>query len=226
MTSPPSAGGGRLVLFDFDGVIVAGDSFAGWLRREGLKPPLRRLAGWLVAPVGLPLMAFPSTLSLGARLFLHAAVLGADPVVLRASLEAWGRTLARRPGKVIGDGLSALRAHVDAGDRVVVVSGTESGLLRAVLDELGVRGVWVVASELALEGRFARVRRHCFGAGKLRALAAVGIRPPWDLAYSDSPNDLPLLRGAREAVCVNWRPRQRELAARELGATTRFVDWR
>ncbi len=226
MTSLPSAGGGRLVLFDFDGVIVAGDSFAGWLRRDGLKPPLRRIASWLVAPIGLPLMAFPWTLSLGARLFLHAVVLGADPVALRASLEAWGRSLARRPGKVIVDGVSALRAHVDAGDRVIVVSGTESSLLHAVLDELGVRGAGIVASELALEGRFARLRRHCFGAGKLRALAAAGIRPPWDLAYSDSPNDLPLLRGAREAVCVNWRPRQREIAVRELGAATRFVDWR
>ena len=214
------------MLFDFDGVIVAGDSFAAWLRREGFKPPLRRLAGWLLAPVGLPLMAFPSTLSFGARLFLRAAVHGAEPVALRASLEAWGRGLARRPGKVIGDGLAALRAHVAQGDRVVLVSGTESTLLRAVLDELGVHGVEIIASELELGGRSARVRRHCFGTGKLRALAAAGITPPWDLAYSDSPNDLPLLRGAREPVCVNWRPRQRPMATRSLGAAVRFVDWR
>lgn len=226
MTSAPPAAGGRLVLFDFDGVIVAGDSFAAWLRLVGLKPPLRRLAGWLVAPIGLPLMAFPSTLSLGARLFLHVAVRGADPAALRGSLEAWGRSLARRPGKVIDDGVSALRGHLAAGDRVAVVSGTESTLLRAVLDELGVHGVNIVASELDLTGRSARVRRHCFGEGKLRALAAAGIAPPWDLAYSDSPNDLPLLRGAREAVCVNWRPAQKRLAARALDGRARFVDWR
>ncbi|MCE3004377.1 MAG: haloacid dehalogenase-like hydrolase [Xanthomonadaceae bacterium] len=226
MSGAPSAPGGRLVLFDFDGVIVAGDSFAAWLRREGLKPPLRRLAGWLAAPVGLPLMAFPATLSLGARLFLHAAVQGADPAVLRASLDAWGRALARRPGRVIGDGLAALRAHVAAGDRVAVVSGTESTLLRAVLDELGVVGVGIVASELDLDGRFARVRRHCFGAGKLHALAAAGIEPPWDVAYSDSPNDLPLLRHAREAVCVNWRTADRSRACAAPGGAVRFVDWR
>lgn len=224
MTDAPPAAGARLVLFDFDGVIVAGDSFAAWLRREGLRPPLRRLAGALLAPIGLPLMAFPATLSLGARLFLHAAVHGADAAALRASLDAWGRALARRPGKVIGDGLAALRRHLEAGDRVVVVSGTESTLLRAVLDELGVEGAGIVASELDLEGRGARVRRHCFGAGKLDALAAAGILPPWDVAYSDSPNDLPLLRHAREAVCVNWRDRGR--AACAPGGTVRFVDWR
>jgi phosphatidylglycerophosphatase C len=225
ITAPPT-GGGRLVLFDFDGVIVAGDSFAAWLRMVGLKPPLRRLAGWLVAPIGLPLMAFPPTLSLGARLFLHAAVHGADPAALRGSLEAWGRSLARRPGKVIGDGVSALGRHLAAGDRVAIVSGTESTLLRAVLDELGVHGVEIVASEIDLDGPRARVRRHCFGTGKLRALAAAGIVPPWDLAYSDSPNDLPLLRGAREAVCVNWRPGQKPIATRALGDGVRFVDWR
>jgi phosphatidylglycerophosphatase C len=226
MTDARPAAGGRLVLFDFDGVIVAGDSFASWLRREGLKPPLRRLAGWLVAPIGLPLMAFPATLSLGARMFLHAAVVGADAAALRASLDAWGRALARRPGKVIGDGLSALRGHLAAGDRVVIVSGTEATLLRAVLDELGVLGAEIVASEIDLDGRRARVRRHCFGTGKLVALAAAGIVPAWDLAYSDSPNDLPLLRGAREAVCVNWRPTQKRRAARALDGRVRFVDWR
>lgn len=226
MTDAPSAAGGRLVLFDFDGVIVAGDSFASWLRREGLKPPLRRLAGWLLAPVGLPLMASPATLSLGARMFLHAAVLGADAAALRASLDGWGRALARRPGKVIGDGLSALRGHLAAGDRVVVVSGTESTLLRAVLDELGVHGAEIVASELDLHGPSARVRRHCFGVGKLAALAAAGIAPPWDVAYSDSPNDLPMLRHAREAVCVNWPAARRPRAASARGGTVRFVDWR
>ena len=214
------------MLFDFDGVIVAGDSFAAWLRREGLKPPLRRLAGWLLAPVGLPLMAFPATLSFGARLFLHAAVLGADSATLRASLDAWGRALSRRPGKVIHDGLSMLRGHLSAGDRVVVVSGTESTLLRAVLDELGVQGAEIVASEIDLDGRRARVRRHCFGTGKLAALSAAGIAPPWDVAYSDSPNDLPLLRHAREAVCVNWRPGHRSRAASAPGGAVRFVDWR
>lgn len=226
MTDASPVAAGRLVLFDFDGVIVAGDSFAAWLRREGLRPPLRRLAGLLIAPVGLPLMAFPATMSIGARCFMQAAVLGADAAALRGSLDRWGRALARRPGKVLADGLAALRAHLAAGDRVVVVSGTESTLLRAVLDELGVHGVQVVASELDLEGGGARVRRHCFGAGKLDALAAAGIAPPWDVTYSDSPNDLPLLRHAREAVCVNWRPRDHGRAASAPGGTVRFVDWR
>lgn len=226
MSGAPAVRGRRLVLFDFDGVIVAGDSFAAWLRQEGFRPPLRRLAAWLLAPVGLPLLAFPPTLSLGARMFLGAAVYRAAPLPLRASLEAWGRALVRRPGGTIGDGLAALRAHVGAGDRVVAVSGTESTLLRAALDELQVRGVEVVASELDPDGGFVRVRRHCFGRAKVAALAEAGVVPPWDLAYSDSPSDLPLLRHAREAICVNWRSGDRPRAASAPGGTVRFVEWR
>lgn len=226
MSASPPADGRRLVLFDFDGVLVTGDSFAGWLRREGLRPPLRRLAATLLAPVGLPLLAFPPTLSIGARMFLGVAVRGAEPVALRRSLADWGRGLARRADRRIDDGLAALRAHRAAGDRVVVVSGTESTLLRAVLDELDLGEVAVVASELDFDGPGVRVRRHCFGAQKIHALAEAGIVPPWDLAYSDSPSDLPLLRGAREAVCVNWSPRNRALAQRTLGDRARHVAWR
>ncbi len=226
MSATPPQNRGRRVLFDFDGVLVTGDSFAGWLRREGLRPPARRLVAGLLAPVGLPLMAFPATLSVGAQLFLRVAVHGADPGRLRDSLAAWGRGLARRPGKVIADGVRSLRAHREAGDHVVVVSGTETTLLRAVLEEIGLGEVGVVASELDFDGRAVRLRRHCFGAGKVDALAAAGIEPPWDVAYSDSLHDLPMLRGARQPVCVNWRVAQQVRARKALGEGVRFVDWR
>lgn len=226
MSGAPAVRARRLVLFDFDGVIVAGDSFAAWLRQEGFRSPLRRLAAWLLTPVGVPLLAFPPTLSFGARTFVGAAVYRAAPLPQRASLDVWGRALGRRPGGVIGDGLAALRAHIGAGDRVFAVSGTESPLLRAALDELQVRGVEVMASELDLGGGCARVRRHCFGRAKVAALAEAGGVPPWDMAYSDSPSDLPLLRHAREAVCVNWRSSDRPRAASAPGGTVRFIEWR
>jgi phosphatidylglycerophosphatase C len=216
----------KLVLFDFDGVLVAGDSFAGWLRREGLAPPLRRMLALLIAPLGLPLLRWERTRSLGARLFLHLAVSGAAPDTLRRSLDAYGRRLARRPERIIADGLAMLREHLAAGDRVVIVSGTETTLLHAILDTLQVHDVEVVASRLDFDRAGVRVVRHCFGAAKLSALHAVGIAPPWDVAYSDSSSDLPMLREAARAVCVNWPDVERGLAERALGRRVRFVTWR
>jgi len=216
----------ELVLFDFDGVLVAGDSFAGWLRREGLRPPHRRLLAMLLAPIGLPLLRWERTRSLGARLFLHVAVLGASPATLRRSLEAYGGALVQRPDRIIAEGLAALREHQAAGDRVVIVSGSETSLLHAILDALQIRDVEVVASLLDFDRSAVRVVRHCFGAGKLGALRAAGIEPPWDVAYSDSASDLPMLREAARPICVNWPDAERGLAAQALGPQVRFVTWR
>ena len=215
----------RVVLFDFDGVLVAGDSFASWVRHQGLRPLPRRALALGLAPIGLPLLTWPRTRSLGARLFMHLATFGANPAALRASIAAFGRALAQRPGKIIVQGVACLRGHLDAGDRVIVISGSEATLVHAILDALGIVGVHVLASELDLDGRIARVRRHCFGAAKLTALADAGVAPPWDVAYSDSPSDLPMLRGAREAVCVNWHERDHALVARSLGPRVRHVRW-
>lgn len=226
MSDAPGAVTRKLVLFDFDGVLVAGDSFAGWLRREGFAPPLRRLLAVLAAPLGLLLLRWERTRPLGARLFLHLAVFGAAPDAMRRSLDAYGRALAQRADRIIDDGLAALREHLAAGDRVIIVSGTETTLLFAILDELHVHGVEVVASQLDFERVSIRVTRHCFGAAKLSALRSAGITPPWDVAYSDSASDLPMLREAAQPVCVNWPETERALAERVLGPRARFVSWR
>jgi phosphatidylglycerophosphatase C len=117
-----------------------------------------------------------------------------------------------------------LREHLEAGDRVVVASGSEERLVHAVLDALGVRGVEVIASQIDLEP-VVRIRRHCYGAAKCTALAAAG-HERWDVAYSDSLADLPLLRGAAHAVLVDATPEMVAEATRQLGRPPGLVDWR
>ncbi|HET7842696.1 MAG TPA: haloacid dehalogenase-like hydrolase, partial [Xanthomonadales bacterium] len=69
------------------------------------------------------------------------------------------------------------------------------------------------------------IRRHCYGAAKCVALAGSG-HERWDIAYSDSLADLPLLRGADRAVLVNASPAMVAEATRQLGRTPELVDWR
>jgi phosphatidylglycerophosphatase C len=215
---------GRLVVFDFDGVLVAGDSMASLLRRMILARWWKRALALAVFPFAMPLLASRRWLPLGARVFRHIAFLGCRGGELRESFEVFGRNLATDPRKARPRAVAALRAHLAAGDRVVVATGTEERIVRAVLDTRDVRGVEVVASQIELEP-VVRVRRHCYGPAKCAALAAAG-HERWDVAYSDSLADLPLLRGAERAVLVDATPAMLAEAERRLGRAPECVDWR
>jgi phosphatidylglycerophosphatase C len=106
------------------------------------------------------------------------------------------------------------------------VTGCEHALARAILDRLGLHDVELVASRFAHGPRGPRLVCRNVGREKLRQLAALGIGPAWDVAYSDSLVDLPMLGGAADAVLVNVDAVHFEKARAALGERARRVDWR
>jgi phosphatidylglycerophosphatase C len=162
---------------------------------------------------------------LGARSLLRVALIGADPEAIRASLVAFGVRQALDGRRIQPQAVAALRAHLEAGDRVIVVTGCERHLVRAILDGIGFADVELVASELDFEQRHLPVRRHCFSAHKLVALAEAGVHGPWDIAYSDSIDDLPMLGRAAQAVCVNWAATDRLAVEGRTLRNVEFVEW-
>jgi len=210
----------RTVLFDFDGVLVRGDAFGLYLRRRALVG-WRRMPALAVLPVVAVLMLVPRQRPRAARLLSRIGLLGRSPVDLRRQLADFGRSLAGEPGRVLPGAVAAAREHLPAGDRVVVVTACEQTVARAVLDAVGLTGVELVGS--CLDGPAGAVHNH--GPQKLIRLAAHGIEPPWDVAYSDSLSDLPLLRGAERPVMVNGRARAVARARAILGDRLTVVTW-
>jgi len=216
----------RVVLFDFDGVIVRGDAFTKFMRERYAR------AWWRLAvllPL-LPVVALPALTRRGRRWLLRAAMtwafVGVDVPRYRTMAQAFGRRLARDARNVFGPACTALKRHHLDGDRVLVVTGCEDVLARAILDELGFVDIELVASRLE-QGRFGlRVALHNIRIEKARQLALRGIRPPWDVVYSDSLHDLPILAAARSAVLVN--PDRVTLArvSARLGRRLSVVEWR
>lgn len=215
----------RTVLFDFDGVLVHGDSFESFLRSRLRRAPWR----WpLLVPV-LPFMPLllrsPRGKGLLARLLLRVVTLGWSEPRYRRIAADFGRRFAQRPGVFLRDGIHALRCHLAAGDRVLIVSATEITLLDAILDTIALTGVERIASRVR-SGRFGlRADPHNYGAVKVRQLVAHGIAAPWDRAYSDALPDLPLLAGARRAVLVNPDARTERVLRRALGERLEVVGW-
>jgi len=216
----------RVVLFDFDGVIVRGDAFTKFVRERYARTWWRIVVVLPLLPVVVVLASTPA----GRRWLLRAAVtwafVGVGMQRYRALAHAFGRALARDAhNNIIGAACTALKRHRLDGDRVVVVTGCEETLARAILDELGFDDIELVASRFA-EGRFGlRVAVHNIRFEKAHQLALRGIRPPWDVVYSDSLRDLPILAAARSAVLVN--PDRLTLArvSARLGRRLSVVEW-
>jgi HAD superfamily hydrolase (TIGR01490 family) len=110
--------------------------------------------------------------------------------------------------------LARLRAHQEAGQRVILVSGTPAPLLAGIGRRLGVEET--VGTPLVLKrGRYtgACERPVCQGRGKVTRLEAYlredaldaldAIRWEESYAYADSKTDLPLLERVGHPVAVN-----------------------
>ena len=185
--SPAAAATPRVVLFDFDGVLVRGDSFSGFLRAR-----VRRQA-W--------------------RLALLLPLLPALPLLLL------------RRGFFVPDAVSALRRHLLRGDRVIVVTGCEEHLARALLQAVRLDGVELVASRLRGSWLGAAPAVHNVGREKLRQMEAHGVEPPFACVYSDADADLPMLLAAERAVLVNPGESLRARMQTRLGSRYAEVDW-
>lgn len=209
------------VLFDLDGVLIRGDSFALFMRRRGAVG-WRRVSGFLALPAAALLACVPALRSRAIRLVVRAALVGMAAPEFHRRTQEFGTTLAHEPGRVLPDGVATVRAHLRSGDRVVVVTASEETLVRALLDALGLTAVELVASQVFGPATVV----HNRGEEKVRQLAARGIAAQWQVAYSDSLTDLPMLRGARHPVLVNPKPRNLARARAALGDGVVAVTWR
>jgi phosphatidylglycerophosphatase C len=215
-----------VVLFDFDGVLYRGDSFTALLRTHLRRQWWRVILALPLLLLVAPFAAVRRTRRRALRFVVHLALLGVSETHYREMADAFGRGLANDAEKFIAGGLQAIKRHAESGARVVIVSGCEETLVRAILDELGLRHIEVIASRL-VGGRFGmRVGVHTFGPEKVRQLAAHGIHPPWDVAYSDSSTDAAMLVAARSSVLVNAKPATRGRLVKQLGRDPdREVSW-
>jgi phosphatidylglycerophosphatase C len=212
----------RVVLFDFDGVLIRGDSFYLFMRERYLHSFWRPLLALLSAP--LLLVQLPFSRRLPMRLLVRIALLGLGERRYQATAGAFADTLARRPRQFCRDGLQALRRHQALGDRVIVVTGCEHTLVSGILQQLGLTNLEILASQLRPGWLGMRLLRHNVGRRKVQLLAQHGITV-WQVAYGDSMYDAPMLKVAAEAVLVNGTPTLCKKIEKALGRTVTRVEW-
>jgi HAD superfamily hydrolase (TIGR01490 family) len=142
--------------------------------------------------------------------------------IVQASEEIYDELMADR----IWSGTRLLaQQHLDAGQRVWLVTATPVELARIIAHRLGLTGALGTVSEI-VEGRYTGrlVGELMHGEAKAEAVRALAEREGLDLsrctAYSDSANDLPMLTLCGSAVAVNPDTELRAVA-RSRGWTIR-----
>jgi phosphatidylglycerophosphatase C len=214
-----------IVLFDFDGVLFKGDSFAAFMRDRCKRQWWRVVLASPLVLVAAPFAFMRKTRRRTLNFFVRLALLGHSLPAYRRMAQAFGSVLARDARHFSRPALEALNAHRHQGARVIVVTGCEETLARAVLDGLGLTEIELIGSTLAPGRLGPRVEVHNVGLQKAHQLRLRGVRAPWDVAYSDSFADLDMLAAARSARLVNP---DRALLARlspRLKRRLSIVEW-
>lgn len=211
-------GSQRLVLFDVDGTLIPRPGceprFARYLLRRGRLGP-RQILGFLYFWVRY-LPAYGRHIPQKNKAWLAG---------LRVTqVRDWAVAFVRDVLLPVGyqPALERLREHVDAGDHVVLLSGTPDFIVNALADQLGVAGAYgsICATR---NGRFRAVPpvRHPYGPTKVTAAReiaeAAGLPLAQAIAYGDSINDAHVFRVVGHSVAV--------MPDRRLRAAAGGEDW-
>lgn len=212
----------RTVLFDFDGVLFQGDAFEQFIRHRYASSPVYKALALLTMPWWLLCGVFSRRRAAWA--LSHVALCGLGVQRYQAIAEDFADQIVRRPRQFYRDGLSALRRHVAEGDEVIVVTGCERILVTRLLTQLGLPELTIVATQLKPGVFGMRLHSHNVGRRKVQNLAAKGVTN-WRMAYTDSFQDMPMLKPAGEAVLVNGTPKLCKRVEKALGRAVTRVAW-
>ncbi|KQY28168.1 phosphoserine phosphatase [Caulobacter sp. Root487D2Y] len=192
-----------LAVFDLDGTLLDGDSTALWLWGRVRRSVPRLLAALLVAPVAIPMVIAPPTRRAGASILLWIATAGLSEPKLRESCAefAAGFQAKALPLRWRGPGMATLDEHLAHGDEVVVVTAAPTVLAQALIAPLD-RPIVVLGTSLKRRAAGWVADVHCRNQRKCQALAEAGHGKRWAYAYTDSLDDLPLLRAADAPMIV------------------------
>jgi phosphatidylglycerophosphatase C len=187
-----------VVIFDFDGTLVGRDSIIDFSLRYCARRPARLLAVAAAAPLAL-LMRLRSASS-AASVLLWAMTVGASTRQFVLALRRYAKLTL--PGYAHEAIFSELTRHLDAGDRVVIATGSVPLLARGLLGARGLARLPVVGSRMRRRWGGLVATTHCVGNVKVCELKRKFGIESWLSVYTDSFADRALMSRARDVTLV------------------------
>lgn len=218
---------GGIAFFDLDKTLIRRNSATLWVRfelaggRMSGRQALQALSWLLRYSVGGVDMAEP--IRRGA-----ASLAGQREADIRERVGRFYETLVRplfRPGA-----RAAVRAHREAGERLVLLTSSSNYMSELVCNELGLDDYVCNRLEVGHAGAYTgrTIEPLCFGPGKVVLAVQYAERRGDSLAdaafYTDSHSDVPMLEAVGRPVAVHPDPRLRRLARRRRWPTVNWDD--
>jgi phosphatidylglycerophosphatase C len=212
-----------LIIFDFDGTLVHGDSFGSFCVRFSARNVQRALLCMALLPLALPFFILPRTRRFGITLLVWGMTVGLPARRLARALSAYVEsTLDQRVYEAILSELTRLRA---GGATVVIVTGSLPILVRHLLEGRGVHGVQVLGSRLQRRWGGLTTQIHCIGRTKVSEIERWTGATAWSAVYTDSAMDLPLMQRAQAITLVAPSARTLRRVHQALPATSSVRVW-
>lgn len=224
---PTPAADAPLVVFDFDHTLYDGDSGSHLFKWLIERNAWRKLLALLIAPAFGPMIAWMPTRRRGISAFVWVGTLGMKTVAdFNAATD---RYVVAHTGaiqsRLLPIALDVLRAHREAGDRVVIATGAPPELARAILAFVAHEDLPVIGTQVGPKYGAIGAIRHCHYRMKMTMIRDAGFTAPVEKAYSDSSADLPLLQAAQHPVVVNPKAQRIAMFRSVLPAGTPILNW-
>jgi phosphatidylglycerophosphatase C len=209
----PSRAAPVVVVFDFDRTLVSRDSFLNFAAGYCRARPGRLFLVAALLPFAL-LLALRSWKSAGSALLWGMTVGASTRNFALALIRYARRTLPDYSNDAI---FAELTRHIQAGNRVVIATGTMPLLVRGLLSARNLAPLPIVGSRVRRLWGGLVAETHCTGRTKVRELSRkLGILE-WSTVYTDSFADRSLLSRARDITLVSP-------SSRTLRRTQRLID--
>lgn len=218
----PSA---RTVVFDLDHTLIRCDSFAGFSQYMLWRQWWRLALALGISPLVAALWISRRTRLYAVSTLVWCGTVGMDEHDLFRRMDRYVAKRFEDPGVLVCQGaLRELLRHQSEGARVLVATGSVAPLAERVCRHIGIRGVELVGSTLRRWCGGWVADKHCFGRRKVSMLREHGL-DQWDVVYTDSAADLPLLKHGIRRYLVNPTPEDRKKILDRLGPDLEVVDW-